>query len=39
MYPKIDFNARSWYKIVIDIIARKRDVETIKLYQFGSGMS
>ena len=38
MCPKIDFNARSWYKIVV-IIARNRDVETIKLYQFGSGMS
>ena len=41
MHPKIDFNTRMWYKIVIIItgIARKRDVETTKIDQFGSGMS
>ena len=40
-YPKIDFNTRTWYKIVIIIIdiARKWDVETTKIDQFGSGMS
>ena len=32
MYPKIDFNTRTWYKIVIIItcIARKQDVEATK---------
>ena len=43
MYPKIDFNTRTWYayKIVVIIIgiARKWDVKTSKLDQFGSGMS
>ena len=40
-YPKIDFNTRMWYKIVIIItgIARKRDVETTKIDRFGSVMS
>ena len=41
MYPKIDFNTRRWYKIVIIItgIARKLEVQTTKIDQFGSGMS
>ena len=40
-YPKIDFNTRMWYKIVIIItgIAKRQDVETTKIPQFGSGMS
>ena len=41
MYPKIDFNTRTWYKIVSIItgIARKWDVETTKIDQFGGGRS
>ena len=41
MYPKIDFNTRTWYKMVIIIIgtARKRDVKRTKLDQLSSGMS
>ena len=41
MYPKIDFNTETWYKIAnINIgIARKQDVETTKIDQFGIGMS
>ena len=41
MYPKTDFNTRTWYKIVIIItgIARKRDFNTRKLDQFDIDMS